>query len=198
MVIKTHSPYLSFPARVIYLVREGRDVLHSYYHYARNLPPPNLFNDFHTVQDFFFRDDLWPSPWHKHVEGWLDGLSTWPRKQYLLIKYEELLLSPDTCLQSIAEFIGIDVAPHELARAVVLNSKERMREIEEATGKGSLNFISAVQKGSETALSEEEQARYEAIAGEVLERLGYPTSGSIPNPSTTEPKDRAEDSKPLV
>lgn len=177
LVIKTHAPYLALSAKVIYLVRDGREVLSSYYRYAQRIPPPSIYDGFQRLQDFYFRDDLWPSPWHKHVEGWLNGTSAWPRDQYLLVKYEDLFQSTAGVLGSIARFIGIEAAEDELARAVGLNSRESMRSIEKSSGKGSLNFIARRRIDDEVALSEEEAARYEAVAGEALKRLGYTSSG---------------------
>lgn len=173
LVIKTHAPYIDLSARVIYLVRDGREALKSYYIYAKNFPSPSLFDDFSTSADFFFRDDLWPCPWHKHVRGWLDGFDSWPDEQHTLIRYEDLLRDPEGFLRSIAQFIGIDASNNEIRRAVKMNSRDRLIRTEGVGGEGSLNYVQSQADDSGATLSAQDLSRYESIARDVLSSLGY-------------------------
>ena len=173
LVIKTHAPYIDLSARVIYLVRDGREALKSYYIYAKKIPSPSLFDDFFTIQDFFFRDDLWPCPWHKHVRGWLDGFDSWPDEQHMVIRYEDLLRDPEDSLRLIAKFIRIDASNNEIRRAVKINSKDRLVRTEQVSGKGSLNYIQFQANESGATLSAQDLSRYESIARDVLSSLGY-------------------------
>lgn len=77
--------------RILHLVRDGRDVMCSYYHFRRglgNLEPPDMsFEDFLKV-------DLYPGfGWSRHVRSYLDlrGNSTY---DVLTVKYEDLHTEP--------------------------------------------------------------------------------------------------------
>jgi hypothetical protein len=172
LIIKTHAPYRAIPARVIYLVRDGRRALESFFRYARQYPS-GFYDDHSRIQDFYFRDDLWPCPWHVHVTGWLDGLSTWDQTRYLIVRYEDLVASPGETLRSVLRFTGCEVSDGDIGRALDLNSRNRLRQIEEAAGTGSMNFIATPDAHASTRLSASDLERYEARARSTLARLGY-------------------------
>lgn len=171
LIIKTHSPYVKIPAKIIYLVRDGRDALVSFYHYSQQAQDMNRHL---SLSDFFFHPKLWPAPWHVHTANWLDGLAGWDRRRYLLIRYEDLLESPAVYLEQIARFAAIPADSARIEQAVHLNTKDRLRDIEQQAGSGSLNNISTqAYDNIRAALSPAEWEAYHRLAGTVLERLGY-------------------------
>ena len=67
-VIKSHALYQqSFP-KVIYLVRDGRDVYVSYYYYRLK-----QLDEGSTFSDFLRREDHFPSSWKDHIELWFEN-----------------------------------------------------------------------------------------------------------------------------
>ncbi len=173
LVIKTHITYQPLTSKVIYLVRDGRKVLESYYRYVQRNSSSTVFRGFTSPQDFYFRRDLWPSPWHEHVEGWLTGLETWDPDRYMVLKYEDLVRSPTKHLRDVARFIGVDASARVLRRAIRLNTKARMSEAESLAGEGGLSFVRTTLHDIEEVLAEDEIREYETIAGSALRRLGY-------------------------
>lgn len=97
-------------ARTIYVVRDGRDVLVSLFHYARRFNRrvrDQSFADFLRDRDDFFQDvpafarlDR-VSAWARHVEGWLQ------RPETLVVRYEDLLQRREPTLRNALERLGL-------------------------------------------------------------------------------------------
>ena len=64
-LFKSHAPYQPAYPRVIYILRDGRDVYTSYFHYRQ----PDL--DEETTFEEFLEEDQWPCRWAEHVRGWM-------------------------------------------------------------------------------------------------------------------------------
>lgn len=126
-LIKSHSPYNPDYPRVVYLVRDGRDVYLSYYDY---LTGQGQFQG--SLVEFLRTEDLPYGLWHRHVEGWLD-----PKRgvDLLLVRYEDLLQSTYQELERIALFIGLDTDSARLDHAIERSSLPRMRQLEKTKGR---------------------------------------------------------------
>lgn len=174
-VFKTHSPYQPLPAKVIYLVRDGRDVMLSYYEYLRRSEETRHPGSPHSLddpRDAYFAD-LPHGRWHEHVLGWLDGLATWPRDRYLVLRYEDLRADPHGALAAMAGLAGLSTDRERIARAVAWNTKASLAEVERRSGAGELNFLGVTSERWQDVLSADELAAYERLAGPALERAGY-------------------------
>jgi len=102
-VIKSHFLYDSNYSKVIYLVRDGRDVCVSYYDVQTRIHGyKGTFDDF--IIDLC-TERIWPSSWQKHVESWLDMRS---ERSILLIKYEDLFSRVEDVLLEVIQFVGLD------------------------------------------------------------------------------------------
>lgn len=119
-----HAPYEPLLPKVVYVLRDVRDVLVSYYHWLKmkrgTLPV--------SLQEFVAKDDLWPCPWDKHVTGWLLANHRVP---LMTVRYEDLLRNTAKELIRALEFCGISHTNNEVAGAVEASSFERMRQAEE-------------------------------------------------------------------
>lgn len=171
-VMKSHAPYVSRYPRVIYVVRDGRDVYVSYYfHRLRELPAGTTFKDFLINYSHF------PCLWGEHVLSWLHrGPQT---SEMLVVKYENLL--SDCCreLKRIADFIGLEVESKQLQDAVEAASFENMRHLELARGRpyqseGPEIFTRKGKSGEwREFFGPEEKALFKEREGEALLILGY-------------------------
>lgn len=124
-LLKSHSPYdPSFP-KVVYLVRDPRDVYVSYFHYMRKrLPQGTSFGGFLRMPD------LHPCHWHEHVAGWIDQ----PNVQ--LIRYEDMLADTHAQLRAFIGFWGgRQFSDEQIDRAVRASSFDRMKKLEEQNGR---------------------------------------------------------------
>jgi hypothetical protein len=171
-IIKTHLLFRRRFKKIIYLVRDGRDVYVSYYHYRLNeLPEGTTFNTFLRMKDLF------PSSWEDHIKSWL----RWdkPRENLLIVRYEDLLSTPFSELKRIAEFIGINVSDEVIAESIESSSFEKMRQIDQTKGRkynltGTKDFVRIGKAGTwRDEFSKEDIEYFKENAGDLLIRLGY-------------------------
>lgn len=128
-ILKSHEPFDPRYKKVIYIVRDPRDVAVSLYHYSRkrrDIP------DAYPMHDFvlgYVRGEYFDfcGTWQQHVASWL---YTQPDRQLLWLRYEDMLDQPGAALTRIAEFMEIDVTPEKIASAIAASCHQRMREME--------------------------------------------------------------------
>jgi sulfotransferase family protein len=109
-VFKTHLRYRQvrkFRGKYIYVVRDGRDVLISCYHFYRrwNAVP------FEVFFEQFMRGQLESGSWFEHVS---DALSFRRDDRLLLVAYEDLQSNLRETVRRIASFCDIDVTDEQL------------------------------------------------------------------------------------
>jgi sulfotransferase family protein len=107
MFFKSHALPTPDHKRVVYLLRDGRDAMVSYYHHIVNLD--NKREDFlETVLTgrYFF-----PCRWHEHIEAWLANPF---QSKMIVIRYEELKNNPVRELQRFCDFAGLNRSPEFL------------------------------------------------------------------------------------
>ena len=175
LVVKSHTPFVDIPAKVVYLVRDGRDAIMSFHslQLKRGRVPPGS-----DPRLLFFRDDAWPCPWHEHVTGWLDGLATRAPDRHIVVRYEDLVAEPAPHLAAVAWLAGLPAAGPDVERAVRLNARHQLEALERSSGAGTLNHLGTARPDWRDVLSADDRQRYEAVAGPALARLGYPLEGS--------------------
>lgn len=170
-VMKTHSPYSEKYRRVIYMVRDGRDAVVSYYYHTTQR------GNFQGTFSEFLR---WQTPfgtWADHVKGWL---GPHPSQDIMVVKYEELKSSPVKVLKRMMDFIGVKANPERLRAAVEWSSFNKMKKIEKEKGlphPGAENqeFVRKGQVGGwEEEFSESDLEFFlNTGAREMLDRMGY-------------------------
>jgi len=111
--------------RVVYLLRDGRDAIVSYYHFLTALKGPIDFLRF--VQG----EDLLPCPWHKHVERWTANPF---QADLLVVRYEDLQASTIRELQRFCEFAGLIRDDAHLERVAQKTSFDKAQKKEKKQG----------------------------------------------------------------
>jgi len=104
-IFKTHLPYrvLSrYAGRYIYLMRDGKDVLTSYYYFHKRYG--HFHGDFSEFFNRFLSGQVQYGSWFKHVKEW--SLKS-AEPNVLLIHYEDLVQSLEACIKRIADFCEI-------------------------------------------------------------------------------------------
>lgn len=159
-------------SRLIFLVRDGRDVVSSevdlvekgtwlkqFGGYEPGPLPDRLAFIEHQANTWAFRTEI--------VQRAYDSLE--PEQRFML-KYEELLDRTADVLGELYEWLGLAVTDEELQATVGAESFEATPS--EARGSG--KFLRAASPGSwRENQSEEEQAVMESVMGERLRKLGY-------------------------
>lgn len=111
--------------RVIYIYRDGRDAMNSYYHMNQALGL-NF-----TWEDMIIHNKGILHQWHEHVEAWLSNPYN---AEIIYVKYEDLLAAPLIELKKIATFIGVEASDEELQSNIDGNSMASMKKKEKKFG----------------------------------------------------------------
>lgn len=125
MFLKTHAMPSPSHRRVIYLLRDGRDAMASYFHY---------YNDRVGKTDYLALVRDIPglnARWHEHVDAWTSNPHN---ADLLLVKYEDLLRDPCGELQRIADFSGLGSSNAAVATAVGNAGFDKLQQREQILG----------------------------------------------------------------
>lgn len=125
--ITSHGTFTPMYNRVVYIVRDGRDVAVSYYFHLMKfklITQETSFEDFvRRIFDTVLSGNV---TWSDHVNLWLDNA---PAK-FLLIKYEELQENTVETLISILEFAGLSVDKNMALASVEASKFENLKKFE--------------------------------------------------------------------
>lgn len=175
-IMKSHACKVSKYPRVVYLIRDGRDVYVSYYfHRLKQLSPETTFRKFIESQDHY------PSTWGEHIESWLfRGYSP----NLLIVRYEDLISDCLIQLKRIVGFIGLKLTEKKLKIAIENSKFDRMRRIELEKGrkfknKGPDLFTRSGKPGDwKNYFGMEEKKIFKSREGPILNKLGYEINNS--------------------
>jgi hypothetical protein len=123
---KTHDLPQQQLRRVIYLVRDGRDVMVSYFHHLHALGHPMDYSKMVGSGE-----GLYPCRWHEHVESWLANPYG---AEMITVKYESLHRDAAAELKKICAFAGLEHEPAMLESIAQKASFEMMRGRENKLG----------------------------------------------------------------
>ncbi|MDP9333503.1 MAG: sulfotransferase domain-containing protein [Actinomycetota bacterium] len=182
-VIKSHEPYTPSYGRVVYLVRDPRDVAASYLRFLHRAGAQDsrVTLEAFTIP-FLNGQGNWDSfgSWGDHVSGWL---SRQVDDDFLLVRYEDLLVDTVREIDRVARFCGILTDARSIASAVASSSPERMRAFEQSQAKISkslhfrespIPFVGPAREGAGRALMDADTlAGFESTLGRIMRSLGY-------------------------
>jgi hypothetical protein len=132
-VLKSHECFDPTYPRVVYIVRDPRDVAVSFYYYnlkVRVIPEGysmDQFVDRFVAGNVVDYADL-VGCWQDHVLSWVRLRAGKPG--FRLLRYEDLLADPARELTNLAPFLGIDPTSDRIERAVWLSSGSHMQSLE--------------------------------------------------------------------
>jgi hypothetical protein len=188
-MLKSHESFQPHYPRVIYVVRDPRDVAISYYHH--NVKARNI-SDEYPISKFvprFIAGEFDPrfGSWRDNVLSWTALRRGDPR--FLMLRYEDMKVNPAAVLDNVVRFLErcsfrkIDSSAEALQRAIELSSPERMRSLEKQESnrwiltKGTRSdkpFVrSAVAGNWKSQLDEQSVAEIESAWGGLMRSLGY-------------------------
>lgn len=149
----------AFPeAKIIHLLRDGRDVAESL---LRMFFGPN-------------RIDGAAHAWSAYVLAAREGARALPTGQFLEVRYEDLVATPQAALARILAFLGEAEGP-AIGRAVPASSLTRRHLTFGKHFSGLADPISSARVGAfRTKLTGRQVAIFESIAGDLLTACGYP------------------------
>lgn len=170
--IKSHMRYHPRFTRIIYLVRDGRDVYLSYYQFLLERLPQGA-----TLADFIKKKDLPYGTWSQHISSWLNA--DLPPERFMVIKYEDMLTEPLAVLQRIAAFSKVPWSKAQMLKAIEETTFSKMRKIEDERGFPQRNIFSGrfIRQGKARNWVQEfgtlEKNVFKRYHNRALVRLGY-------------------------
>ena len=181
-ILKSHEYFDPRYKRVIYIVRDPRDVVVSYYHYQLKV---RWIEDGYPLDQFvsrFVAGDLDSyGSWAENVSSWLGTRQNGPG--FLLLRYEDILAEPTRALGKVASFLGVERTSQQMTRAVELSSADHMRELEKKqsdvwittrASRKDKSFVRAATVGSwRSDLGPELVSKIESAWSSEMNALGY-------------------------
>ncbi len=127
MAFKSHSLPEARYRKVVYLVRDVRDVMVSYYHHINALSRSPVSFDAIVRQGV----GLTHGRWHEHVDAWHANPF---HAQLIVVRYEDLKRDSAHELGRILEFAGVACQEQTLRWAAERSSFANLRQKEERSG----------------------------------------------------------------
>jgi hypothetical protein len=159
-IVKTNGSFDPRYRRVIYVVRDPRDVALSQYDFLRKL---RRIDDESPMGDFIERFltgelDRHLGSWGENVGSWLATCSR--HSGFLLLRYEDLLDGTARELTRVADFAGLPTTPERISQAVERSSADKMRKMVKS-------------RDWRSNLPEPQVALIEDAWGDIMGYLGY-------------------------
>lgn len=183
-IIKTHEYFDHRYPRIIYIVRDPRDIALSYYDFQRKYRQiPDDFPLDRYVDDFV-SGRLSSAPWGT----WAENVGSWIHTRrhhpgFLLLRYEDMILNTVGQLARVAGFLGIPPDTQRIQRAADLSSADRMRMLETQqqdmwvatkNHRKDIPFVRSATSGVwKTGLPASCVARIESAWGSLMTEVGY-------------------------
>jgi hypothetical protein len=179
-LLKSHNSYDQRYKKVIYIVRDVRDVVISYYYW--HLKMANYQNTFDEFFDEFIEGKCAFQDWDNNVTSWIENKNK-IEKGFLLVKYEDLKQNTFEKLKDIADFLSLQRDDTEINSTIAWASFENMRRIEVEqqsevkrfkNSDHSIPFVRQGKSGSwKNTLTDKQKQICKKRFGKLLNELGY-------------------------
>jgi hypothetical protein len=182
-VLKSHDYFDPRYPKIVFIVRDPRDVVLSEYYWDIKR---RALNEDCRIEDFVERFVHGPlnhpfGTWGENVGSWFYTRRNSPN--FLLLKYESLQADPVREVTRIARFLNLPAEPSRIEYAVQQSSADRMRELERTQGhlwastketRKDKPFVRSAKSGGWKAeLPEACINRLETTWGALMRDLGY-------------------------
>ncbi|XP_028715661.1 probable alcohol sulfotransferase [Peromyscus leucopus] len=131
-LMSSHLPFHLFPksffrskAKVIYVIRNPRDVLVSGYFFLHNTKFIDNPESLGTYIEWFLRGNVPYGSWFEHTRDWL---SMRENDNFLLLNYEDMKKNTRGTIRKICDFLGKKLEPDELDLVLKYSSFQAMKE----------------------------------------------------------------------
>ena len=181
-ILKSHEYFDHRYNKVIYIVRDPRDIAISYYYHCIKFRIIQQEIKIERFLNHFIEGEIDNfGSWEKNVGSWLGARKRDPG--FLLLRYEDVINETEGALKKIAIHIELNASDESIARAVELSSFDRMKNLEKKQSnewkptKKSNKHISFVRKaqcgGWITELSKKESEKIETVWKDLMLMLRY-------------------------
>ncbi|NXK47089.1 ST3A1 sulfotransferase, partial [Chauna torquata] len=150
-VLATHLPYYLVPrdlrnkrGRIIYVTRNPKDVVVSYYHFSKFIATLEEVPDFNIFMERFLAGKVLASSWFDHVAGWYSHAEDF---NILFLTYEEMKKDLRSAVLKICNFLGKKLSEEELELVVRQATFENMKKDPRANYENLPDDIAEKEKG---------------------------------------------------
>jgi len=184
-ILKSHQYFDPRYPKVIYIVRDPRDVALSQYHFQRKR---RVIEDGYPIEKFVTRfvageTSIYGS-WGENAASWLS--TRYGRSEFLLLRYEDMLADTVRELGKIASFLNQSATAQLLEEAVARSAADQMRKLEKdqamlwSSTKGTRQDVAFVREaragGWKNDLPADSVVEIESAWGPLLKWLRYELS----------------------
>ena len=132
-IIKSHDPnnyrFSTFNyKKIIYLIRDPRDVVLSHFRYSVGRGNNRSFDDF--LVDWV-NGRIWPTSWQEHVNSWVGNSTTENDFKMLIIRYEDLKINTFEIISKVNNFSGLQKSNDDILSSISNASLDKMKTKEE-------------------------------------------------------------------
>ena len=186
-ILKTHS--LTTPDQnadsVIYLVRDGRDVMVSYYYYQNSFLATRSIGKRERIKKFLKNLSSTVSSsnstteslsifLHEHTVDWVYHVQSWlAQNPRIVIKYEDLKLNPQITLEAIFQKLNAEVSSETIQRAIDTFSFERLSARQSGKEDNKSFYRKGIVGDWKHQFSPEDMSFFRKSASSVLKALEY-------------------------
>lgn len=173
MLFKSHQlPQVKY-RKVIYLVRDGRDVMASLYRYLQALKGDSI--DFIKVMEGEYMPPF--GKWHEHVNSWIANPYN---AEMIIIKYENLLTNPEKEISSLSQFLELDTTHSQIERVIEQTQFQKLKAKENKWGmaynnwpKGKSFFRQGKSGSYKNELTDDLEERFINMSHAALKKFSY-------------------------
>ncbi|XP_010639115.1 3-beta-hydroxysteroid sulfotransferase [Fukomys damarensis] len=131
-IFTSHLPIQLFPksffhskAKMIYCMRNPRDVLVSGYFFFRRMSIAKKPETLQQYLEWFLQGNVVYGSWFEHIRGWLSRRQC---ENFLVVSYEELTKDTRSVVEKICQFLGKKLTPEEIDLVLKYSSFHFMKE----------------------------------------------------------------------
>ncbi len=173
-ILSTHSLFRKDIERSVYVIRDGRDSVASFYHYSVTRNDINIPVGLWVSR--YLKGDFGPR-WDTHINSWLGTGKQCLGESILVIRFEELLANTKIELANICQFLGIEYDESALNTAIESSSIPNMKKWEQSEGHNSEGNASFYRKGTvgdwKNTFSDAEIKKIMECSEDALRLAGY-------------------------